>query len=193
MMMQAPSPEQRHWVTDTPHRAQRAAMLMMYAGLRRGEATALTWADVDLQADTIRVDKAVEMIGGKPKLKSTKTAAGVRIVQIPQILTNFLTTEKASEHPICMYVVHTAKNQMMTNQAWRVLWRSYMTDLNVKYGYGGKKNKLAAHKKDANGNLQGQLPMRIQTFTPHQLRHTFCTLMYLASVDVMTARDQMGA
>lgn len=34
--------------------------------------------------------------------------------------------------------------------------------------------------------------MRIDAFTPHQLRHTFCTLMYFAGVDVMTARDQMG-
>jgi integrase len=186
------SAEQQQWVVDTPHRAQRAAMLMMYAGLRRGEATALTWADVDLQAGTIRVDKAVEMIKGKPKLKSTKTAAGVRIVQIPQVLADFLKTEKTSESPLCIYVVHTANDKMMTNQAWRVLWRSYMTDLNVKYGYGGEVDKLAARKKGADGNSQGQLPIRIQTFTPHQLRHTFCTIMYLAGVDVMTARDQMG-
>ena len=34
--------------------------------------------------------------------------------------------------------------------------------------------------------------MRIEPFTPHQLRHTFCTLMYFAGVDVLTARDQMG-
>lgn len=28
--------------------------------------------------------------------------------------------------------------------------------------------------------------------TAHELRHTFCTLLYLAGVDVLTARDQMG-
>ena len=38
----------------------------------------------------------------------------------------------------------------------------------------------------------GWLLLVIDTFTPHQLRHTFCTLMYFAGVDVMTARDQMG-
>lgn len=63
-----------------------------------------------------------------------------------------------------------------------ILWESYMRDLNVKYGYDGQQNK----------NRPGGLPMRIDTFTPHQLRHTFCTLMYFAGVDVMTARDQMG-
>ena len=57
-----------------------------------------------------------------------------------------------------------------------------MRDLNVKYGYHGEENK----------NRPGGLPMGIDTFTPHQLRHTFCTLMYFASVDVMTTRDQMG-
>ena len=36
--------ERQAWVRDTPHRAQRAAMLMMLSGLRWGEATALTWA-----------------------------------------------------------------------------------------------------------------------------------------------------
>ena len=38
----------------------------------------------------------------------------------------------------------------------------------------------------------GALPMVIRTFTPHELRHTFCTLLYVAGVDVLTARDQMG-
>lgn len=52
--------EQQQWVIDTPHRAQRAAMLMMYAGLRRGEATALTWADIDLTNNTITINKSVE-------------------------------------------------------------------------------------------------------------------------------------
>lgn len=32
--------ERQGWVLNTPHRAKRAAMVMMLAGLRRGEATA---------------------------------------------------------------------------------------------------------------------------------------------------------
>lgn len=79
-------------------------------------------------------------------------------------------------------VLHNHKGQQMTEQGWKRLWESYMRDLNVKYGYDGQQNK----------NRPGGLPMRIDTFTPHQLRHTFCTLMYFAGVDVMTARDQMG-
>ena len=33
---------QQRWIRETPHTAQRAAMLLLYSGLRRSEATAHT-------------------------------------------------------------------------------------------------------------------------------------------------------
>ena len=174
--------DQQRWIRETPHRAQRAAMLMLYSGLRRGEATALTWADVDLNTGTISVTKSAEMINGKPHIKTTKTETGIRIVRIPQVLIDFLRNEKDSEFPLCMHVIHSARGKMMTNQAWRCMWDSYLLDLNVKYGYGGKINKFDPHG----------VVMRIPAFTPHWLRHTFASLLYRAGVDVLTARDQLG-
>ena len=174
--------EQQRWIRETPHRAQRAAMLMLYSGIRRGEATALTWGDVDLNAGTISVTKSVEMIKGKPHVKTTKTESGIRIVRIPQVLIDYLKAEKDSESPLCMYVIHSVRGKMMTNQAWRCMWDSYLLDLNIKYGYSGKINKFDPH---------GAV-MRIPTFTPHWLRHTFASLLYRAGVDVLTARDQLG-
>lgn len=170
---------QQQWVINTPHRAQRAAMLMMYSGLRRGEATALTWGDIDLERGTIHVNKSMDFDGRSIKLP--KTAAGIRTVHIPQLLTDFLRTERASEKPMCLYVLHTVDGRMLTEQAWKKLWRSYMLDLNSFYGHGG-----------ASKFTPGGLPLQIKTFTVHQLRHTFCTLLYLAGVDALTARDQMG-
>lgn len=172
--------EQRQaWVRDTPHRARRAAMLMMYSGLRRGEATALTWADVDLDARTISVTKSWDFAAGR--IKAPKTAAGRRVVHIPQLLADYLRSEREAD-PDTLYVIHNARGGRMTKQAWRVMWDSYMADLNAKYGFGGTASKYTP----------GALPMVIRTFTPHELRHTFCTLLYLAGVDVLTAKDQMG-
>ena len=151
-------------------------MLLLYSGLRRGEATALTWADVDLADATITVSKGYDF--ADKKSKDPKTAAGVRVVSIPKVLVDYLKTQQDG----CLYVLHNSKGERMTEQGWKRLWESYMRDLNVKYGYHGEENK----------NRPGGLPMVIDTFTPHQLRHTFCTLMYFAGVDVMTARDQMG-
>lgn len=170
------SEEQQRWIRETPHAAQRAAMLLLYSGLRRGEATALTWADVDLEDATITVSKGYNF--SDKKSKCPKTAAGVRVVSIPKVLVDYLKTQKDG----CLYVLHNKKGQRMTEQGWKRLWESYMRDLNAKYGYDGRQNK----------NQPGGLPMVIDTFTPHQLRHTFCTLMYFAGVDVLTARDQMG-
>ena len=170
------SEEQQRWIRETPHRAQRAAMLLLYSGLRRGEATALTWADVDLDAATITVNNGYNF--HDKKTKKTKTEAGRRVVNIPRILVDYLKTQQDD----CLYVLHTVKGRRMTEQAWKTLWNSYMSDLNAKYGYNGEESK----------KRPGGLPMRIEPFTPHQLRHTFCTLMYFAGVDVLTARDQMG-
>lgn len=181
--------ERQAWVLNTPHRAQRAAMVMMLAGLRRGEATALTWADVDLDSRTITVNKSWDFAAGR--VKGPKTAAGERVVHIPRLLADYLRAERDAD-PSTLYVVHTSTGGRMTDIAWRRMWDSYMSDLNVKYGYHGAVNKYATRKKDDAGNEQGALPMVIRTFTPHELRHTFCTLLYMAGVDVLTARDQMG-
>lgn len=181
--------ERQGWVLNTPHRAQRAAMVMMLAGLRRGEATALTWADIDLDARTIAVTKSWDFAAGR--VKGPKTAAGERVVHIPRLLADYLRAEREAD-PATLYVVHTAAGGRMTDIAWRRMWDSYMSDLNVKYGYHGAVSKYATRKKDESGKEQGALPMVIRTFTPHELRHTFCTLLYMAGVDVLTARDQMG-
>ena len=67
-----------------------------------------------------------------------------------------------------------------------------MLSLNAKYGFDTVQNRFSVRKKGEDGKERGALPMRIKTFTPHQLRHTFCTLLYDAGIDVLTARDQMG-
>lgn len=64
-------------------------------------------------------------------------------------------------------------------------------DLSMQFHLGAV-NKHATRKKDEDGQERGALPVVIRTFTPHELRHTFCTLLYMAGVDVLTARDQMG-
>ena len=175
--------EQQQWIIDTPHKMQRAAMVMMYSGLRRGELTALTCPDVDLIKNTITVNKSVEMINGKPRLKEgAKTKAGVRVVNIPKKLSDFLREEKEKENPLCIYVVHTKNGTMMPAWLWKSAWADYMKELNLKYGYNGEDIK----------NSKFKLPMKIPPFTPHYLRHTFATLLYMAGVDVMTARDQLG-
>lgn len=172
--------EEQSWIVNTPHRAQTAAMIMMYAGLRRGELIPLTWSDIDLEKRTIRVNKSVEMVGNMPNLKAgAKSIAGNRIVNIPMALSDYLKSVPKESFLVCP----DTKGGIMTESSFRRMWDSYLKDLNLKYG-GFQKG---TSKYDPRG-----LPMRIPRITPHMLRHTFCTLLYLSGVDVLTARDQMG-
>lgn len=124
--------EEQQWIWDTPHRAQPAAVIMMYAGLRRGELAALTWNDIDLKKRTITVNKTIEYPPNeRPRLrKLTKTAAGMRVVDIPQRLADYL----AGLLKDGLLIVHTEDGRTMTQSAWKAMWDSYMRLLNIKYG-----------------------------------------------------------
>lgn len=174
---EALTPEQIRMIEDTPHRAQTAAMIMLYAGLRRGELLALTWEDIDLKKKCIRVNKSTELLKNTTSVKnSTKTKAGMRTVYIPDKLVNYLKNVPQTH----IYVVPTAAGKLMNEKAWQRLWESYMCDLNFKYAAHGKKSKYQ------------NIPMLIDTFTAHQLRHTFATMLYQSGVDVLTAKAQLG-
>lgn len=179
--------EEQQWIWDTPHRAQPVAVIMMLSGLRRGELAALTWNDVDLKARTITVNKVIEYdSNGTPNLRQvTKTAAGMRTVDIPQRLADYMAAMPREN----LLVIHSTRGRVMTESAWVKLWQSYMRVLNEKYG-----NRTLADLERMNSSKPGpkKLDMTIPHITMHWLRHTFCTLMYLAGVDVVQACAQMG-
>lgn len=173
--------EEQGWILNTPHRAQKAAMLMMLSGLRRGELIPLTWPDIDLSAGTIRVNKAVEKIGNRFRVKPmTKTEAGMRVVSIPRLLVDFLKAQPKDGLLVCP----GSDGNMMSDTGWKRMWDSYLTDLNLKYGTF---HRHVTSKYDPHG-----VPMVVPHFTAHWLRHTFCSLLYMAGIDVVTAKEQMG-
>lgn len=164
--------EQQQWIIDTEHRAQLPAMIMLFAGLRRGEVSALLWSDVDLQNKTITVNKSYDF--RENKVKTTKTAAGIRVIPIPEILVSFLKSAEKNS----VYVCPCTNGGVMRESAWQRLWNSYMQALNQKYS----------------DNMQTALniPMIMPTFTPHCLRHTYCTMLYESGIDAVTAKNLMG-
>lgn len=56
------------------------AYFLLYTGLRRGEALALQFKDIDLKKKVIHVTKSVYYENNKPKIKTPKTSAGTRDV-----------------------------------------------------------------------------------------------------------------
>ena len=78
------SPEEQKLIINTPHRGRLPAMIMLLAGLRRGECLGLQWADIDLKRNKINVHQTLVLDGNNSYIKAgAKTEAGVRKVDIP--------------------------------------------------------------------------------------------------------------
>ena len=64
------------------HRSGLWAMIMLLAGLRRGELIALTWENVDMSSRQIRVCQTAVIKGNDTVIENrAKTAAGIRIFE----------------------------------------------------------------------------------------------------------------
>lgn len=73
--------------------------LILYTGLRKGEALALQGKDIDYKNKEIHVTKSVYFDGGGfANIKSTKTENGIRIVPILDVLFEVLPTIKKNQY-----------------------------------------------------------------------------------------------
>lgn len=75
-------------------------MTLYYSGMRKGEALALTWGDLDFENNTIKVDKTK----GKTGITTTKTENS-RLIQMPKFVMRLLSQLKAETDPKMTYVV----------------------------------------------------------------------------------------
>ena len=174
------SEEQIQLVKETfrGHRMGVPVMIMLYAGLRRGELLALQWSDIDFQKRVIRVSKSIAFEAkNQARVKKPKTAAGTRSVPIIDPLYEILSDARKGTKSIM--VCPSAKGTMMTDTAWKTSWDSYMHYLNIQAG--GRDRSRSNPKVIA-----------IEPFTPHQLRHTFITMCHEAGVDVKVTQEIAG-
>ena len=88
-----------------------------------------------------------------------------------------------------LLVIPSAHGGVMTDSAWKKLWSSYMRLLNEKYG---TRTPADLERRKSGRPGPKRLDRTIPNITMHWLRHTFCTLLYLAGVDVVQACAQMG-
>lgn len=94
------------------------AKICLYSGLRRGEALALRYEDVDRQNKIIRVTKAVEFVGNNPHIKQPKTANGYRNAILLDVLANEIPNGEG-------YIFTNSKNEMLTKIQYRERWQHY--------------------------------------------------------------------
>lgn len=138
-----------------------AAVVMLYAGLRRGEALYLDIdRDIDFGSGTIFVRGAVRFDSNQPIEGATKSKAGMR--EIP-----LLAPAKRALNGMHGLLLPSQNGELMSLTVFRRRWTDYMRYLS---------------------DICGQ---RV-AFTPHDLRHSYCTMLYDADVDMKSAIKWMG-
>lgn len=176
--------EERELIHKTQHRMRLAALVMLYAGLRRGEAMAINIdTDVDFASHTISVSKAVRFEGSNmhPALVFPKTKSGIRT--IPMV--SPLEAELRGHHGL---LIPSSSGELMTESAWSRCWESYLVALSETYN-GCSKRWYGKKKSDKDNPPPAWRSIVIR---PHDLRHSYCTMLYDAGVDLRRAMAWMG-
>ena len=102
------------------------AYFLLYTGLRKGEMLALSYGDIDLQNSVINVNKSVEYIGNKPRIKEPKTKSGVRQVPLPDAL-KFMFLGKHTKTDI----VFSQNGELMKKSYFREHWMRYCNEVGI--------------------------------------------------------------
>ena len=141
-------------------------ILMRYTGMRKEEIVPLTVDDIDLKNKTISINKAVAFVHNQPVLKKTKNKK-TRTVPILDIIYDLVEdlVENANKSKL-IFVKETDKT-MLTDSAIKRHLESFLHSIN----------------KDNENKIK---------FTCHQLRHSYCTMLYYADVKIKKAQELMG-
>ena len=147
--------------------------LLAMTGLRRGEALALRWSDVDLVDGSVRVAGTLSRVGGVLGVTEPKTALSRRTVPLAAPLVTMLREHKTRQ----------AAERLKAGSAWHDLGLVFATEAG---GYVDPRNALRVLQVAAKAaGVEGVVGL-------HTLRHTFATTMLSAGVPLITVSHLLG-
>lgn len=154
--------EQDKLLLESENRYAPFFRMLRYTGMRREEIVPLTIHDIDLKNKEISINKAVSFAGNQPKLKETKNKKN-RVVPILDIIYNEVEQIiKDCKENNRELLFVKLKDQKMLSQEAVQKWNRSIC-------------------KDLGFN-----------FTPHQLRHSYCTMLYYSGIKIKETQNLMG-
>ncbi|MCW8219531.1 tyrosine-type recombinase/integrase [Streptomyces griseolus] len=159
------------------HRLYALWLLLVSTGLRRGEALALTWSDVDLTNRQLRVRRNVQRIRRELLFGTPKTTRSIRTVSLPQHLVRALThhrEQQERERKVAGKKWQPTPGQpdglIFTTQTGRVIDPRSLNRM------------LTILCRNAN----------VRRVRVHDLRHTCASLLLSRGVDARTIMETLG-
>lgn len=177
--------------------AETFVMIGLYAGLRREEILGLRWDCVDLNDDAphISVRRALRWEHSRPNVSDElKSPAARRDIPIPPQLVAQL---KPRVGPPDAHVIgETPLSQQQFRNLWRLVERRQTGELTYRKcdnRPGQKAEKVTiVREKGAKSSSASYCYTIDFEVTPHILRHTYITNLFLAGVDLKTVQYLAG-
>lgn len=163
--------------------------LLLYTGMRKGEAFALSRNSIDLKAGVIHVNRtAIYANRSKTDITPPKSNAGFRDIPIlaplKPILSEYLRSLE-TEYLFTKKDAESGKYEFLTDGQAATFWKHIYDKLNET-----AKQQIKAGSCDC--DILPPLSDPMQGITPHYFRHNFATILYYAGVDVKDAARILG-
>lgn len=191
--------EERDLIWRVQHPMRLMALVMLYTGLRRGEALAIDLGeDYDPERQVIRVSKAIRYESNKAILADPKTEAGAREVPVPGILAKELKGKTGllfqAQRPTKTEKAEKDAKPYATEQAFSRGWESWLNALS-REANGGMQRRWWGKTREHKAMLAEDKPLpeyKEIRIRPHDLRHSYATTLRDAGVDLRVAMRWMG-
>lgn len=147
--------------------------LLAYSGLRKGEALALTWKDINFKKDEIHINKALSR--GKNNqlyVKSTKTRIS-RTIKMDKGTMNILYEWKKRQ-----------------KQDYLIL--GFNTSQPKQLVFSNERNEYLQPTKTRKWLEFVITKYKLPKITTHGFRHTHCSLLFEAQVSIKEVQDRLG-
>ena len=151
-------------------------LVLLTAGLRRGEALGLRWVDLDLDGANgpeLNVRQQLQWPNGRPTLVPVKSRKGARSIPLPSITVEALRRRRK---------LQTAEHSLVGDDNWRAEGLVFNADDGAPLHRNTITKQFHNRIKDAGiGHLR-----------PHDLRHTYGSLLMGQGVPLKTISELMG-
>lgn len=148
--------------------------LLAYTGMRKGEALALKWSDLDIVNNTLTVSKTVSQ--GKSYrqiIQTPKTASGKRVINLDRSTMRVLRAWGSKQYEILSGYGFSFK-------AGELIFSSLSAELLTLSAPTNYLERL--YKKHP----------RMKQITTHGFRHTHCSLLFEAGASIKEVQDRLG-
>jgi len=151
--------------------------LIAYTGMRRGEALAIRWSDVDLKAGAVRVTGTLARVDGQLTRLDPKTAHGRRVVPLVPEAVEALREARLQQ----------ARERLAAGPAWTDSGYAFTTEVGtpvdprnaLRWFYGVRDRVNAAHGLDLDGSL-------------HTFRHAAASVLLANGVPMPVVSEVLG-